>query len=70
MIRVEADTGRHYGRPRAWHRLYLRVITEHPADLRAQLAALVQASHDGADLEDVNAVRTALFAAHSQAGAR
>jgi len=69
MISVDAPTGQHYGRPRAWHRLYIQVISEHPADLRGQLEALVQASHDGADRADVDQVKTALFAAGNQTGA-
>lgn len=61
MTRVEEGAATAlYGRPRAWHRLYLRITTQHRG-LRDQLRALHQAAHDGADADDVLAVQEALF---------
>jgi hypothetical protein len=52
-----------YGRPRSWHRLYVQITAEN-CGLRDQLRALHQAAHLGADPADVEAVQSALFAAH------
>lgn len=65
MISLDAPDDRPYGRPRAWHRLYIHVTTEHPGSLTDQLRALVQAGHDGADPEDIAAVQAALWAPYS-----
>jgi hypothetical protein len=66
MSRVDA-AGATYGRPRRWHRLYAQVTAEHHG-LRDQLRALVQATHEGADPDDVQAVRSALFAVQRVSG--
>jgi hypothetical protein len=59
-----------YGHRRRWAPLYDRIVNAAPGDLHAQLQALIQAGHDGADPDDVNAVKAALFAVHGQTTAR
>ena len=60
-----------YGRRRRWAPLYEHIVNVAPGDLRGQLQALIQAAHDGADPDDVNAVKAALFdTPHGQGTAR
>jgi hypothetical protein len=61
-MRTVGAAGTAYGRPRAWHRLYIAITSEN-CGLRDQLRALHQAAHQGADPADVDAVQSALFAA-------
>jgi hypothetical protein len=60
---MSVRSGTTYGTRRRWARLYSQITAEHHGP-RSQLEALHQASHAGADPEDVDAVRAAPFAAH------